>query len=152
MRHSFGLFVVIGAATLTALACGSGGESEFGASSGSSGESSSGSSGLSSSSSGSSGSSGATAADVDVASLRLEPADATLAVTAGQQATQGYKVFGKMKGTSAEVEMTSRAVFYVPDNYLVGGFPADGASTFSTRLPAQSTDPPQRGGKLRVRS
>jgi hypothetical protein len=46
------------------------------------------------------------------------------------------------------VDVTSRFVFYVPDNYLVGGFPADGSPTFSTRVPKVASDPPQRGGKL----
>src|SRR5205085_8681136 len=101
----------------------------------------------------SSGSSGnATDQDIDVASLRIEPADATINVTAGQAATQGYKLFGKLNGQVTETDLTSRAVFYVPDNYLVGGFPLNGAPTFTTRLPAVATDPPQRGGKLTVQA
>jgi WD40 repeat protein len=57
-----------------------------------------------------------------------------------------------MEGSSAEVDITARTIFYVPDNYLVGGFPADGSATFTTRLPVKTTDPPQRGGKVTVQA
>jgi hypothetical protein len=57
-----------------------------------------------------------------------------------------------MKGSADEVEITSRSVFYVPDNYLVGTFPADGSPIFTTRLPVATTDPPQRGGLVTVQA
>jgi hypothetical protein len=84
--------------------------------------------------------------------MRIEPADATLAVAAGKTGTQAYRVLGVMNGATAEVDITSRVAFYVPDNYLVGGFPASGGPTFTTRLPVAATDPPQRGGKLTVQA
>lgn len=155
MRLSVGLVVAIGVATVTAFACGGSSSSEFDpdgengggeSSSGTFGGTSSGASGGASSSS----SGGSTATDIDEASMRIEPADAVLTVQGGQQVSQTYKLFGKLKGTSNEIDLTDRAVFYVPDNYLVGGFPLNGAPTFTTRLPASPTDPPQRGGKLTV--
>jgi hypothetical protein len=105
-------------------------------------------------SSGSSGSSGTSAAsgDIDTASMRIDPANAVINVDAGQIATKAYRLFGKIKGTTNEIDLTSRAVFYVPDNYLVGGFPLNGGPTFSTRLPKVATDPAQRGGKLTVQA
>src|SRR5690606_35808857 len=50
------------------------------------------------------------------------------------------------------VELTERTVFYVPDNYLVASFPADGRGPLSTRLPTSPTDAQQRGGTLTVRA
>ncbi|MBS2013462.1 MAG: hypothetical protein JST00_11270 [Deltaproteobacteria bacterium] len=94
-------------------------------------------------------SSGEGGANVVIESMRVEPADATINVAPGAKATQAFKVFAKIKG-GIEEDITKRSVFYVPDNYLVGGFPADGSATFTTRLPAGSSDPPQRGGKLTV--
>jgi hypothetical protein len=91
-----------------------------------------------------------TALDIDTATMRIDPADAVLTVTPGQKVSQTFKVFGKLKGSGVEQDLTSRVVFYVPDNFLVGTFPLDGGSLFTSRLPAASTDPPQRGGKLTV--
>lgn len=92
--------------------------------------------------------------DIDLASVRLDPENATLTVAPGAQVTQKYRVLGKIKGSALEQDLTSRFVFYVPDNYLVGGFPKDGSGTFTSRLPAPppATDPPQRGGKVTVRA
>ena len=153
MRTTLGLLVAVSCAAFVPLACGSGSEgSTFGGTGIDDQTSSGGTSGTIGGSSGgtSGGTSGSTAQDVDVASMRIEPADATITVLGGQTATKPYKVFAKLKGTPNEIDITSRAVFYVPDNYLVGGFPVDGSATFSTRLPAAATDPPQRGGKLTV--
>jgi hypothetical protein len=159
MRLSLGLVVALGTATLAAFACGGSGESEFDPNAGSGiDEGSSGVFGGSSSGGGSSGgSSGSssgdpTAGDIDETSMRIDPADATITVLGGQQISQAYKLFGKLKGTSTEIDLTNRAVFYVPDNYLVGGFPLNGAPTFTTRLPQVATDPPQRGGRLTVQA
>ena len=55
-----------------------------------------------------------------------------------------------MDGTAPEVDVTSRFVFWVPDNYLIGDFPLDGGPLFTTRLPVLATDPPQQGGTLTV--
>jgi hypothetical protein len=82
--------------------------------------------------------------------LRIEPEDAVLTVAPGEKATRKFRVFGITQG--GEVDVTSRSVFYVPDNYLVGGFPLDGGNTFSTRLPIEANDPPQRGGVVTVRA
>src|SRR5262249_49487613 len=106
------------------------------------------------SSGGTSGSSGnpTSQQDIDVASMHIDPADAVIDVTAGSSATKAYRLLGKLVGSSTEIDLTKRAVFYVPDNYLVGGFPLDGSPTFTTRLPTAPTDPPQRGGKLTVQA
>ena len=90
--------------------------------------------------------------DVDVASMRVEPANQVFSLTPGQSTTQPYKLFGKMKGSATEIELTTRAVFYVPDNYLMGGFPLDGSPLFTSRLPAKADDPPQRGGVATIRA
>ena len=150
MRFTFsvGLATAISAAALAGVACGSGGDSEFkdpnssGGASGTSGDP--GGFGEGGASSGMPGSN----EDIDVTSLRVDPADAVIELTAGASKTQAYKVLGKKVGTTTEVDLTSRAVFYVPDNFLVGGFPLDGKPTFSTR--AGTADAPQRGGKLTV--
>ncbi len=93
-----------------------------------------------------------TGGELVVASIRIDPPDAVIAVTPGQKVTQSYKVLGKIKDSSVEQDLTQRFVFYVPDNYLVGGFPPDGSALFTNRLPTVATDPPQRGGKVTVRA
>jgi hypothetical protein len=87
-----------------------------------------------------------------ISGAHVVPANATLVVNVGSQVTQLYKVMGVVDGAGPEVDVTSRFVFYVPDNYLVGGFPANGGPTFTSRLPAAPTDPPQQGGTLTVRA
>jgi hypothetical protein len=84
--------------------------------------------------------------------MRIDPADSVLVVQRGQSATVSFRVFATMQVGGGEVEITGRTVFYVPDNFLVGGFPTDGSSLFTTRLPANSTDPPQRGGKVTIQA
>jgi hypothetical protein len=90
----------------------------------------------------------------NIVSLRIEPADAVLDVGVGsslQQAFTAHAVFAD--APDQEVDITSQAVFYVPDNYLVASFPADGSSTLTTRVPAPDTDEPaQRGGSLTVQA
>jgi hypothetical protein len=88
----------------------------------------------------------------DIDTVRIDPADSTIVVQRGQSASVTFHVFATMKGRSDEVEITSRSVFYVPDNYLVGTFPADGSPDFTTRLPVAATDPPQRGGLVTVQA
>jgi dipeptidyl aminopeptidase/acylaminoacyl peptidase len=88
--------------------------------------------------------------DIETATMRIEPANATLDVVLGQSATKAFRVFGRLVGASTEIELTSRVVFYVPDRFLVGGFPLDGSPVFSTRLPASAADPPQRGGRVTI--
>jgi hypothetical protein len=85
-----------------------------------------------------------------LSAAHIVPANATLTVKAGSQVTQPYQVLGIVDGTGPEVDLTSRFVFFVPDNYLVGGFPLNGGPTFTSRLPMAPTDPPQQGGKLTV--
>lgn len=89
---------------------------------------------------------------VTITSMRIDPADATLTIDAGQAKTQSFRVYAKLNGSSLERDITKYAVFYVPDNYLVGAFPTDGKPTFTTRVPAAPTDPPQRGGKVTIRA
>jgi hypothetical protein len=87
-----------------------------------------------------------------LSSVRIVPPNATLTVNAGSQVVQAYKVMGVVDGTGPEIDVTPRFVFYVPDNYLVGGFPTNGGPTFTSRLPALPTDPPQQGGTLTVQA
>jgi hypothetical protein len=87
-----------------------------------------------------------------LSAVHIVPADATMTVQAGQTASLGFTVMGIVDNAATETDVTSRFVFYVPDNYLVGGFPLDGSPTFTTRLPMTATDPPQRGGLLTVQA
>jgi hypothetical protein len=94
---------------------------------------------------------GGPSAPQNIASMRIDPPDATLDVVLGQVATKPYKVLAKMKeAPDVEVDITSRAVFYVPSGYLVGTFPADGGPLFSTRLPTTTNTEAQRGGQVTV--
>ena len=88
----------------------------------------------------------------NIETMRIDPADSTITVQRGQSASVPFRAFATMEGSATEVDITSRTVFYVPDNYLVGSFPADGSPTFTTRLPVAATDPPQRGGVLTVQA
>lgn len=90
----------------------------------------------------------------EITSMHIVPADAVLTTTPGKAVTQAYKVLGTVEGSADEVDLTDRAVFYVPDNYLVGGFPLNGSALFTSRLadPMKADDPPQRGGKLTVQA
>ena len=88
----------------------------------------------------------------DIATMRIDPADSVLVVERGQSATLSFRAFATMKAGGGEVEITARTVFYVPDNYLVGEFPADGSSLFTIRLPTSSADPSQRGGKVTIQA
>jgi hypothetical protein len=92
-------------------------------------------------------------AEHNIVSMRIEPADAVLDVALGgsiDQAFTAHAVFEDAPGE--EVDITRQTVFYVPDNYLVASFPADGENTLTTRLPASESDPPQRGGWLTVQA
>lgn len=95
---------------------------------------------------------GALPAPQNIETARIEPADATLVVTAGQVATQPFRLLAKLKGKAGEVDLTSRTVFHVPEHFLVGGFPADGSSLFSTRIPSAAYPQPQRGGRVTVQA
>jgi hypothetical protein len=88
----------------------------------------------------------------DIATMRIEPADSVVVVQRGQSVTVPFRAFATMRAGGGEVEITARTVFYVRDNYLVGGFPPDGSNTFTSRLPTSSADPPQRGGKVTVQA
>jgi hypothetical protein len=88
----------------------------------------------------------------DIATMRIDPENSVLVVECNKSATLAFRAFATMQAGGGEVEITNRTVFYVPDNYLVGGFPADGSPTFTTRLPTTSTDPPQRGGKVTIQA
>ncbi|HEX4447318.1 MAG TPA: hypothetical protein VH044_11305 [Polyangiaceae bacterium] len=87
-----------------------------------------------------------------VSAAHIVPANAKLIVQAGQSAGLAYTVMGTVDGATPEVDVTDRFVFYVPDNYLVGGFPSTGGPLFTSRLPTVATDPPQRGGTLTVQA
>jgi hypothetical protein len=88
----------------------------------------------------------------NIETMRIVPADSTITVQRGQSTTVDFHAFATLKGGYPEVEITDRTVFYVPDNYLVGSFPANGGQTFTTRLPVAATDPPQRGGVVTVQA
>jgi len=92
-------------------------------------------------------------AERNIVSLRVEPEDAVLDArvgTAVEQIFTAYAVFAD--APDEEVDITRQAVFYVPDNYLVASFPADGSNTLVTRVPASDAEPAQRGGALTVRA
>jgi hypothetical protein len=118
MRLTLGLLAVVATAAFFPLACGEGaGDSTFPDRNGTDEQNSSGgTSGIIGGGGMDSGTGTTAAQDVDVASMRIEPADAVLAVLGGQQATKPYKVFAKLKGSPNEIDITSRSVFYVPDN------------------------------------
>lgn len=80
-----------------------------------------------------------------IAKLRIEPEDAVLELGADQPGEQAYRVFAELEGGSGETEVTDRVVFYVPDNWHVGGFENNGP-VFKT-----STSSP-RGGVLTVQA
>ncbi len=60
----------------------------------------------------------------NITSARIDPADATITLAPPATGTQAYRVLAVLNGGGPEVDITARSVFYVPDNYLVGGFPA----------------------------
>src|ERR1700733_893564 len=95
---------------------------------------------------GSAGDTGTGGVVANITSMRIAPADATITETLPGAATQSYRVLAVLNGKGPEVDITARSVFYVPDNYLVGGFPANGGPLFTT-----STTSP-RGGKLTVQA
>ncbi|HTV22915.1 MAG TPA: hypothetical protein VMG12_29695, partial [Polyangiaceae bacterium] len=98
---------------------------------------------------------GGAAGDVehDIVSLRIEPEDAVLDVKVGAAVEQTFSAFAVFSDApDREVDITRQVVFYVPDNYLVASFPADGSNTLTTHVPATSADPAQRGGTLTVRA
>jgi hypothetical protein len=80
-----------------------------------------------------------------IKSMRIEPENETLEVQAGKVGTLKYKAFATLEGIDDEVDITDRTVFYVPDNWQVGGFDK-GGPTFKT-----STKDP-RGGVLTVQA
>jgi hypothetical protein len=84
--------------------------------------------------------------------MRIDPADATITVRRGQSTTVSFRALARLKGEAVETDITSRTVFYVPDNFLIGSFPSDGAPSLTTRLPSAASDPPQRGGLLTVQA
>ena len=102
---------------------------------------------------GTGGSSEPAVVEQNLIAFRLEPANQVLKVQLGQAGTLDYRAYGRFASDpDTEVELTERTVFYVPDNYLVGGFPSDGSHTLTTRLPSDSADAQQRGGTLTVRA
>ncbi len=88
----------------------------------------------------------------NIEKFRIEPENAVVTVKVGASVAQTFHAFATMKGSVKEVDITDRTVFYVPDNYLVGGFPLDGAPLFTSRLPMKADDPPQRGGVVTVQA
>jgi hypothetical protein len=88
----------------------------------------------------------------NIESMRIDPADLILQLARGKSETVTFRAWATMQGSSTEIEITDRTIFYVPDNYLVGSFPGDGSSLFTTRLPASSAEPPQRGGKVTIQA
>ena len=104
---------------------------------------------------------------VTLSDLAIVPANDSITVAGGAQATVAYKVMGVLDNKPPAVDVTDRFVFYVPgtitapgpgdsgtvtspNNYLIGSFPTNGGPTFTTRLPTLPTDPPQQGGTLTV--
>lgn len=85
-----------------------------------------------------------------IVEMRIEPQDGVLVVNRGKAASVQFRAFARMQGASGEMEITDRTVFWVSNNYLVGGFPAAGNSTFTVRIPSRSEEPPQRAGVVTV--
>lgn len=97
------------------------------------------------------GSGGAAAEEQNLVAFRVEPEAAVLEVAPGESRELVYRAFGRFEtAPDVEVELTDRTVFYVPDNYLVASFPADGSGTLTTRVPGAAGEPEQRGGTLTV--
>jgi hypothetical protein len=161
-RSTWLLVIVSIGSALAACSSGSGAHSGVVAQGGASGSGVSGSSGSGTASGFSAGNAGGLlVTDSDAAApggsqtltaLRITPANATITVAAGQVQTQAFRALGTFEGNPTEQDITDRTVFYVPDRYLVGGFPADGGATFSTRLPSLPSDPPQQGGVVTVQA
>jgi len=148
MRASFSLLCVGVTGAMIIAACGSGSDgSAFGTSGGVDGGA-----GLTEGCIGCGENAEGGVPDVMLDSMRIEPLDAVLTAAPGASVAQTFKVLAKVKGVDAEQDITARTIFYVPDNYLVGTFPAAGGPTFTSRLPATPADPPQRGGKLTVQA
>jgi hypothetical protein len=80
-----------------------------------------------------------------ITSLRIDPEDAVLEIEMGEEREQEYRVFAELEGGSGEVDITERVVFYVPDNWRIGGF-EDNGPVFTN-----NTDSP-RGGVLTVQA
>src|SRR5690606_26568283 len=96
---------------------------------------------------------GADISERQIGSMRIEPDHAVLDVALGTSATLGFKAWARLEGNpEVEVDLTEQTVFYVPDNYLVASFPADGDNVLTTRLPEADGDPAQRGGLLTVQA
>lgn len=100
---------------------------------------------------GSSGGDGSTQGVV-LSNLTLLPATDSITVASGATGTVTYKVMGSLGGGAPE-DVTDRFVFWapgtipssgLPNNYLIGSFPAAGGPTFTTRLPVLATDPPSK--------
>jgi hypothetical protein len=89
-------------------------------------------------------------AAVTITELRISPADAILDLTTAPNGSQTYVVEARINGSSTWSDITSRAVFYVPEEgniptaFTIGGF-ANNGPTF---VPTAGT----YGGKLKVRA
>src|SRR6476646_1317681 len=102
MRNTLGLLLAVSAAVFFPIACGADNEgSDFndGTRTGDQ-NTSGGTSGFDPNGRTDGGGGGGSAQDVDVASMRIEPADAVISVLGGQKATKPYKVFAKLKGST----------------------------------------------------
>jgi hypothetical protein len=152
MRLNVLLAAAMTAALSASLVNGCGGAGSSGSDAKPKSDASTGEDGPSFNSSSSGGDDGGNTGGHVVSSVRIVPANAKLVVQAGQATSQPYTVMGVLDGAGPEVDVTDRFVFYVPDNYLVGGFPLNGGPLFTSRLPAAPTDPPQRGGMLTVQA
>src|SRR4051812_30051245 len=98
------------------------------------------------------GAGGSTARQQNLISLRIEPTDALLDVPRGQSRQLSYRALGRLEDDpDNEVDITARTVFYVPDRYLVAGFPPDGSSTLHTQLPSNG-EFAQSGGRFTVQA
>ena len=64
-------------------------------------------------------------------SIRVEPAAVTLTASPSMAATQSFKAYGKFPGSSNEVEITSKVVWYT-DQPTVGVFNDISSSTFTS--------------------
>ena len=102
-----------------------------------------GSSGSGQSDGGSVAGSGNGSGEQNIDTIRVEASTTTLEFDPSKGGEISFRVFAKMKGSSTEVELTERSVFWIPKGYELGEFAA-GSNVFHT----STTNP--SGGALTI--
>lgn len=60
-----------------------------------------------------------------IETIRLDPPSALVDASEGQPGMQRFRVLATFEGEPGELDVTDRAVFYVPENHRLGAFPDD---------------------------